>query len=49
MIDHVTLRVSDFERSTSFYDRAFAPLALRRLFDDSDGGVRATGYDDHRP
>lgn len=49
MIDHVTLRVSNFERSTSFYDRAFAPLGLQRLFDDMTGTVRASGYGDCRP
>ena len=31
MIDHVTFGVSDFARSCAFYDRAFAPLGLRRL------------------
>ena len=32
MIDHVTFRVAGLDRSTAFYDRAFAPLGVRRLF-----------------
>ena len=43
MIDHVTFGVSDFERSVRFYDRAFAPLGVRRLFDDPEPSVKATG------
>ena len=49
MIDHVTFGVSNFDRSILFYDRAFAPLGVRRLFDDSSSSVRATGYGDTRP
>ncbi|MCR5873034.1 VOC family protein [Phenylobacterium sp. J426] len=49
MIDHLTFGVSDFGRSTAFYDRAFAPLGLRRIFDDPRPDVRATGYGDTRP
>ena len=52
MLDHITFGVTDFERSTAFYDRAFAPLDLKRLFDvplEHSGGVRATGYGDSRP
>ena len=49
MIDHVTFGVSDFERSVQFYDRALAPLGVRRLFDDSGGAVKVTGYGDTRP
>ncbi len=49
MIDHVTLSVSDFGRSTRFYDAAFAPLGIRRLFDDPTPGLKATGYGDTRP
>ena len=32
MIDHVTLGVSDLERSRAFYDRALAPLGIVRLY-----------------
>ncbi|MEM8792650.1 MAG: VOC family protein [Pseudomonadota bacterium] len=52
MIDHITFGVADFDRSTRFYDRAFAPLGVRRLFDvpeEQSGGVRVTGYGDDRP
>jgi len=52
MIDHITFGVSDFKRSTAFYDVAFAPLGVRRLFDvppEHSGGAAATGYGDTRP
>ena len=52
MIDHITFGVTDFARSTAFYDRAFAPLGLKRLFDvplEHSGGVNSTGYGDSRP
>ena len=49
MIDHITFRVSDFDRSLRFYDRALAPLGLKRLYDDPHGAGRATGYGDTRP
>lgn len=32
MLDHVSLRVSNYERSESFYDQTLAALGLRRLF-----------------
>lgn len=49
MIDHITFGISDFDRSTDFYDRALRPLGLRRLFDDDSGPGKATGYGDVRP
>lgn len=52
MIDHITFGVTDFDRSTAFYDLALAPLGVRRLFDvpkDQSDGVRVTGYGDDRP
>ena len=48
MIDHVTFGVADLDRSTAFYDRALAPLAVARLVDLTDG-VRVCGYGDARP
>ena len=45
MLDHVSLKVSDYERAESFYDQALAPLGVRRLF---NFGASA-GYGDHRP
>lgn len=52
MIDHITFGVTDFLRSTAFYDRALAPLGIKRLFDvpdDAADGVKVTGYGDDRP
>ena len=52
MLDHITIGVSDFDRSTAFYDQALAPLGIRRLFDvppDRSGGVAVTGYGDDQP
>lgn len=49
MIDHITFGISDFKRSTDFYDRALRPLGLRRLFNDDSGPGMATGYGDIRP
>lgn len=52
MIDYVTFGVSDYERSVSFYDRAFLPLGVTRLFEvppKHGDGVRIEGYGDTRP
>lgn len=49
MIDHVTFAVADLNRSIRFYDRALAPLGVRRLFDDQRAAHRTTGYGDARP
>ena len=52
MIDHITFGVTDFARSVAFYDRAFAPLGVARLFDvplEHTNGVKVTGYGDDRP
>ena len=52
MIDHITFGVTDFVRSTAFYDQAFAPLGVKRLFDVPEkysDGVKVTGYGDDRP
>ena len=52
MIDHITFGVTDFARSTAFYDQALAPLGVTRLFDvppDQSDGIRVTGYGDNRP
>lgn len=32
MIDHISLRVSDFQRSRAFYERALAPLGYKLVF-----------------
>ena len=52
MIDHITFGVSDFARSTRFYDAAFAPLGVKRLFDvplEHSDGVQVTGYGTESP
>jgi catechol 2,3-dioxygenase-like lactoylglutathione lyase family enzyme len=52
MIDHITFGITDFARSTAFYDRALAPLGIKRLFTvphEHTGGVDVTGYGDGRP
>lgn len=41
MLDHVSLGVTDFERSKAFYDRALRPLGIERLYAD---GETAAGY-----
>lgn len=52
MIDHITFGVTDFARSVSFYDEAFVPLGVKRLFEvplEHSGGVKVAGYGDDRP
>ncbi|HEY7846339.1 MAG TPA: VOC family protein [Bradyrhizobium sp.] len=41
MLDHVTIGVSDIERSKKFYDQALLPLEIRRLYGE---GERFAGY-----
>ena len=41
MLDHVTIGVSDIERSRSFYDSALRPLGITRLYAEGD---TASGY-----
>jgi catechol 2,3-dioxygenase-like lactoylglutathione lyase family enzyme len=41
MLDHVTIGVSDIERSRSFYDLALRPLGITRLYAE---GETASGY-----
>lgn len=40
MIKHISFGVADFVRSTAFFDQAFAPLGVSRLFDvpEEDSG-----------
>lgn len=40
MLDHISLGVTDLDRSIAFYDAVLAPLGYRRLWHDSD----AAGY-----
>ncbi len=44
MIDHVSLGVTDLERSRAFYDAALKPLGMTRIFNYDGGlGYGATG------
>ena len=45
MLDHVTLGVSDIERSRKFYDQALRPLGIERLYAE---GEIASGYGANR-
>lgn len=51
MIDHVTIGVADFARSTAFYDAALAPLGVRRLVDVPKEGddVNLAGFGKDHP
>lgn len=41
MLDHVTVAVSDLERSRAFYDAALRPLGISRIY---DGELSFSGY-----
>ena len=41
MLDHVTIGITDAERSKQFYDRALRPLGITRLYAE---GEWAAGY-----
>jgi catechol 2,3-dioxygenase-like lactoylglutathione lyase family enzyme len=45
MLDHVTIGVSDIERSKEFYDRALRLLGIQRLYSD---GETFAGYGANR-
>jgi catechol 2,3-dioxygenase-like lactoylglutathione lyase family enzyme len=45
MLDHVSLGVSDIERSRKFYDQALRPLGIERLYAE---GETASGYGANR-
>lgn len=52
MIDHITIGVSNFARSTAFYDAALAPLGVKPLYvvpKEFTNGVDVMGYGDSRP
>lgn len=52
MIDHITFGVTDFARSVAFYDVAFAPLGVTRLYtppSEENDGVPFTGYGEDTP
>lgn len=52
MYDHMGLGVTDYQRSTAFYDAALAPLGIRQLYvvpREFTGGVDVVGYGVQRP
>ncbi|TKT81323.1 VOC family protein [Aquamicrobium sp. LC103] len=52
MIDHMGIRVADFEASKAFYDKAMAPLGASLLMmvpTEYTGGVKVGGYGRDRP
>jgi catechol 2,3-dioxygenase-like lactoylglutathione lyase family enzyme len=46
MLDHVSLKVTDYQRAQAFYDAALKPLGLGRLMGD---GQHFAGYGDDAP
>lgn len=44
MLDHITLRVSDFARSKAFYAGALAPLAYNLMVDFEHDGAKIAGF-----
>lgn len=44
MIDHITYRVRDIEKTISFYNGALAPFGYEKTFDQVFDGVRVIGY-----
>ncbi|HKU94800.1 MAG TPA: VOC family protein [Vineibacter sp.] len=49
MLDHVTLRVSDYAKSKAFYTTALAPLAYRLMVDFEHEGAKVAGFGWTRP
>lgn len=52
MIDHLGIKVSDFEKAKAFYDAAFAPLGASLLYivpPEYTNGAKVGGYGRDRP
>lgn len=52
MIDHIGFPVADFEGSVAFYDKALAPLGMRRVMEvtaEMTGGTAHAGYGAEKP
>jgi catechol 2,3-dioxygenase-like lactoylglutathione lyase family enzyme len=49
MLDHVSLRVSDIDRSRAFYDRVLATLGHRRTMNGQSADRAASGYGPAEP
>jgi catechol 2,3-dioxygenase-like lactoylglutathione lyase family enzyme len=48
MLDHISISVSDLEKSRAFYDAALAPLGMKRMMDltAEQVGQPSSGYGD---
>lgn len=44
MIDHVTIRVKDIEKTIAFYNKALKPLGYKLGFDENFDGTRVVGF-----
>lgn len=44
MIDHVTIRVKDIDKTIEFYSKALAPLGYELSFDKKFGETRVLGF-----
>ncbi len=44
MIDHITVRVADIEKTVTFYKAALAPLGYSLSFDQTFDGVQVVGF-----
>ena len=49
MLDHMTLRVSDYARSKAFYAAALAPLSYTLMVDFEHEGAKIAGFGWTRP
>lgn len=52
MIDHIGIKVADFDRARAFYDKAMAPLGARLVMmvpPEHTGGRKVGGYGRDRP
>lgn len=49
MLDHITLRVSDYAKSKAFYTTALAPLAYTLMVDFEHDGAKIAGFGWTRP
>jgi len=44
MLDHMTFRVADLDKSVAFYSAALAPLGYAKRVDEDFGGGRVVGF-----
>jgi catechol 2,3-dioxygenase-like lactoylglutathione lyase family enzyme len=52
MIDHIGIKVADFDRARAFYDKALAPIGASLMMmvpTEYTGGVKVGGYGRDRP